>query len=396
MARPRRDVHDKTMSEAPPRAPLSLRARLLAALLLILAYVAYRAPAHLAAASLLLRVAATDGAPAHVWGARVFDVDETNTEVALPDGRVSVARLYTPRGAKDAPGFVVVHGVHRLGIDEPRLVRFARAISATGVIVLTPRVDEIADYRIDPISIATIGAAASDLHHRLGGRPVGVFGMSFAGGLALLAASDPRFANDIHTVVAVGAHDDLERVARFFLTSKTTRPDGTELALKAHEYGALVLVYSNLEAFFSAEDVPIARDALRAWLWEQYDAAKARSASLSPAGKKRIEALFAGDIASVRVEIQHVLETLGPRLATVSPHQRMADLRAHVFLLHGAGDPVIPASETEWLERDVPASALDAVLVSDAIQHVELRGTPSAREEWQLVHFMALALESVR
>src|SRR3954470_14389514 len=37
------------------------------------------------------------------------------------------ARLYFPRGAKAGEGIVVAHGVHYRGIDERRLVPFARA-----------------------------------------------------------------------------------------------------------------------------------------------------------------------------------------------------------------------------------------------------------------------------
>jgi len=66
------------------------------------------------------------------------------------------ARLYLPRGVTDAPGLVMAHGVHRLGIDEPRLVRFARSLAASGLQVLTPELRELADYRLDPRSIGLV------------------------------------------------------------------------------------------------------------------------------------------------------------------------------------------------------------------------------------------------
>src|SRR5271154_4775421 len=40
-------------------------------------------------------------------------------------GGLERARIYTPERHRDAPGLVVLHGVHHLGIDEPRLVGFA-------------------------------------------------------------------------------------------------------------------------------------------------------------------------------------------------------------------------------------------------------------------------------
>ena len=44
----------------------------------------------------------------------------------------------------------------------------------------------------------------------------------------------------------------------------------------------MVLVYSHVEDFFPAEDVPAARDALRSWLWEKRDDAReAREGALA-------------------------------------------------------------------------------------------------------------------
>jgi len=40
--------------------------------------------------------------------------------------------------------------VHRAGIDEKRLVRFARTIAATGVVVMTPELAELLFRKIEP------------------------------------------------------------------------------------------------------------------------------------------------------------------------------------------------------------------------------------------------------
>ena len=193
---------------------------------------------------------------------------------------------------------VLVPGVHHLGIDEPRLVRFARAVASSGITVLTPEIAELVHYRIEGASAGEIGEAARALHEHTGA-PVGVMGMSFAGGLALLAAADTRYAPEIAFVVAVGAHDDLGRVSRFFATGDIARPDGSIARLHAHPYGPLVLVYARVEDFFPAGDVPAARDALRLWLWEKKDAARARANALSPASQAKLLALFDGKIDTI-------------------------------------------------------------------------------------------------
>jgi pimeloyl-ACP methyl ester carboxylesterase len=343
---------------------------------------------HVRAASLLARFG--DASDAKQRASAI--VTEELFPIPRPNDPSIRARLYLPRGAPRG-AIVLVPGVHHLGIDEPRLVRFARAVSASGVTVLTPEIGALLDYRIEGASADEIGEAARALHRRAGA-PVGVMGMSFAGGLALLAASDPRFAPDIAFVVAVGAHDDLARVARFFATNAIARPDGSIAHLAAHPYGPLVLVYDHLEDFFPSADLPAAKDALRLWLWEDNAAARARLAALPEASRAKLGALFDGDIARIAPELLAEIDAHVDTMRAASPRGRLANLRTPVFLLHGAGDAVIPASETLWLARDVPAGLVRDVLVSPALVHVELEGEPGVREKWALVHFMAEVLDA--
>jgi pimeloyl-ACP methyl ester carboxylesterase len=296
-------------------------------------------------------------------------------------------RWYWPRGIADPPGLVLVHGIHRLAVDEPRLVRFARALAESGVAVLPPDVRVLADYRVAARSVETIGAAAHSLHGKLS-RKVGVLGMSFAGGLSLLAACDPRFAEDIGMVVAVGAHDDAARVARFFATSRIARPDGTLASLEAHGYGVLVFVYAHADRFFPAEDLSPARAALTSWLAEQRDAAREAARAVSPASRELLENLFDHRMDPVAGLFFAAVDGDAAALSAVSPHGRLERLRVPTFLLHGAGDTVIPSTETAWLARDVPASVLRDVLISQALVHVEPGGQPTWFEQWELLHFV--------
>src|SRR6266404_1648285 len=191
----------------------------------------------------------------------------TTQEITVPGTSGPVrARLYLPAGAAHPPGMVVVHGIHHSGIDEPRPMRFSRAAAGGGFVVLTPEIDALADYHVDADSMATIGESPGWLQQRLGTGPVTVVGVSFAGGLSLLAACDPRYAPHIRALVLMGAYDDLGRVSRFLATSQAELPDGRKVPYAAHDYGAAVFVYSNLEKFFSESDLGVAHEALRDWL----------------------------------------------------------------------------------------------------------------------------------
>src|SRR5205807_4533956 len=175
-------------------------------------------------------------------------------------------RLYVPQGVDNPPGMVLLHGVHHLGIEEPRLVNFAHALAGTGIEVMTPELQDIADYHVSPRSVDQVGISAVILSHQLHQKKVGVLGLRFVGGLALLAATKPEYSGNIAFTVAIGAHDDLARVSRFFATNTIEYPDGTVAPFTAHEYGALVLAYSHLEDVCRTQDVPFAHEAPERWL----------------------------------------------------------------------------------------------------------------------------------
>ena len=143
------------------RSP-SRNARMLAWLLLLLPICDSTALSHRAGLSARRFAAAAHfrSASATGWIAN-YDVHPVDVRDTTFDfrGQPIPARVYLPRGVGFAPGIVVVHGMHELGIDEPRLVSFARSLAASGFFVMTPLVPGIADYRVEGESADVIGTA---------------------------------------------------------------------------------------------------------------------------------------------------------------------------------------------------------------------------------------------
>ncbi len=313
-------------------------------------------------------------------------------EITFPSTVTERARIFHPIGIAHPSPVVVVPGVHHLGMEEPRLRRFARALASHGYLVLTPQIDDLTDYNITRESATVIGDAVHELARRSGAPKVGLLGLSFAGGMALIAASDPSVGQQLSGVIAIGAHDDLNRVLDFFETDETHAPDGTVLKMKAHEYGSLVTAYSHASAFFAPEDVAQARITLRALLWEHLPEAHADAVKLSPAGQARMALLFAHNTKSLVPDTRRVLAAVRPELDAASPHYYIARVHVPVLLLHGSADNVVPPTETLWLERDLPPGVLRAALISPAIGHVEVGGA-NTLDKLRLVHWMEQMLE---
>lgn len=300
-------------------------------------------------------------------------------------------RLYIPQAVENPHAILLLHGVHHLGIDDPRMWALARSLASTGVLVMTPELQDLADYRVTARTIDVIGDSAMVLSTKVN-HTVGVIGLSFAGGLSLLAAEKPEYAGKMGYVLAIGSHDDMGRVARFFAANVITKPDGSETPFQAHEYGALVLAYAHLEDFFSQEDIPVARDILRQWLWELPNAEKNVTA-LSPTGKTEMDHLL-HHREQIRGVLLQEIELHKDEMDAVSPHGKIASMTVPVYLLHGAGDTIIPASETLWLAKDLPPQEMKADLISPALVHVNMEDKVSIQQQWQLMDFMSQVLDA--
>ena len=332
--------------------------------------------------------------PALVRWLVVEPVKTTELTLTLPSG-VERARMYTPVNHPDAPGMVVVHGVHHLGMDEPRLEAFASAMAGCGLRVVTPELTDIKDYHIGASSIASIGDTTAWMASESGDKPVAVMGLSFSGSLSLLAAAEPQYKKDIKFVVAVGSEDEMLRVANYYLTGKAVRPSGDAEVLAPHEYGALVLEYESLQDFVPAADRDAVRMVLRNHLYEDYAAERAALAKLTPRQLAEARQLMDTTSAATRKMIEKSDQRHSAEMASVSPDGQLAQLETPVFLLHGEGDNIIPSAETQWLEQDVPKQAMEASLISPVISHLDLAGNgPGFADQWRLVHFFAKILHA--
>ncbi len=160
------------MPSSSQKSRLLAWALLLVPVVLILLYPI--AQDYLRAASLLTRISDPN---AQGWIAN-YDVHPVDTRDESFDfnGKPTPARMYSPRGVGFAPGIVVVHGMHELGINEPRLVSFARSLAASGFFVMTPQVQGLADYRVEAESAAVIGTAAQFFAQQLGSAECGSAG----------------------------------------------------------------------------------------------------------------------------------------------------------------------------------------------------------------------------
>jgi dienelactone hydrolase len=325
--------------------------------------------------------------PGDAGGPRLI---ETELTLAGRSGPIR-ARLYHREDLARGPGLVVAHGVHYRGIDERRLVPFARELARAGRIVLTPELSELADYRLTRKGVSVIEDATLYLGDRrdlVDEQRVGVMGFSFAGGLALVAASGERLRGRVEYVTSVGGHHDLRRVLGFLLRDRIETPAGVRHRA-AHEYGLVVLVYGYLDHFVPAVDEEAVAEAFRHWLHEDRPLSHEAAARITTAdGKALFERLTQSRLRELAPEIERVLLSHAGEFAELSPRGKLARVGVPVYLLHGSRDSVIPASESEWAALELDG-APHRVLVSPLLEHVELGRDVSLQDGFALLEFMA-------
>jgi dienelactone hydrolase len=365
-------------------------------LVVLLALGAWAAIPYVRAASLVVRMAGLRGP----WLDRLASfqhvpVTTRDSTIAARAGRMRV-RIYQPE-TRRAHAVLLTGGVHAKGIDEPRLMKLARDLAVAGTPVVTAEIDDLLHYRITPKLTDSIEDAilwvAADPALAPDGR-LGVFGVSFAGGLSIVAAGRPRVAPHVAYVVSFGGHGSLPDVVRFLCTG--VQPDGTKRA--PHEYSLVVTLMNTAEEMVPADQVAPLRAAIMSNMKAQHLAMVDQKAAAAEFTRTQTLTAALPEPARTLMSLanERKVAELGPMLLphtggfTGDPALSPANhptVTAPVFLLHGADDNVVPAIESRRLATALEGTAPVHLLVTSLITHAEVDHPPTAGEVWQMIRF---------
>ena len=228
-----------------------------------------------------------------------------------------------------------------------------------------------------------------------------MIGISFGGGLSVVAAGRPSLLGRVAYVMAFGGHADLPRTLTYLCTG--VQPDGT--VRPPHDYGLAIVLFGVADRVVPPDQVEPLRTAILSYLEAsrlamvdqaraalEFSKAKALAEGLEEPAHTYMNYVNTRDVA-------HLGPVLLPHLAGLGGDPALSPARSPfpkgpVYLLHGTEDNVVPAIESTLLARDLAARGVPVhVLLTPLITHAEVDRTSTLRAIWQLIHFWASLLD---
>jgi dienelactone hydrolase len=324
------------------------------------------------------------------------EVAENHHRIPWRSGLLA-ARSYSP-SRRSGRGFLLVPGVHASGVEEPRLVGFARDLASLGHVVVTVGPPDLARYEVTPATTDAIEDAARWVSSQPELAPdgrVGMMGISFAGGLSIVAAARPSIRDKVAVVVSLGGHGDLPRTLRYLCTGRL--PDGS--LHPPHDYGVVIILLSVADQVVPADQVDLLRQAVLTFLEASrldlvdkslslatFEKVRALEPTLPEPTRTLVNAVNRRDVATLGAVLLPHVSSLGDD-AALSP-EHASPPSAPIYLLHGAGDNVIPAAESKLLAQALTRRGVTVhVLATPLITHAEVDRASSVADIWHLVAF---------
>ncbi len=229
------------------------------------------------------------------------------------------------------PVVVYANAATPLGVEQPAVGRFLSGLAGAGFVAVAPELPRVREGEVTPETIDSLVAVAG-----AAGSRIALIGASTGAGLAILAAGDPRLANRVTAVAAVGPFASLRNVLQLATTG----------------------VYG---------DRPYPAAPLLA-------RAAARSLAASAPDDPTVPALLANRHPRRFDELYKALEPDTRALVwELSPLARIGHVLAPVELASSPSDPFFPVDES----RALAAAGRDVRLtVTPALLHVKPRVRP--------------------
>jgi alpha-beta hydrolase superfamily lysophospholipase len=311
------------------------------------------------------------------------------------DGRRYEASLFTP--AEPPAGTIIfIPGLHKDGRHQHQVGSLGRTLARLRFVVLVPDLVEMRALQVAASNVQDVSNAIRYLRNTREidtGSRLGIIGISYGAGPAVLAAADPGVAAEVDFVVTLGGYYDLRHVVRYSTTGFIVEPStgrlkkaGTPPGPDNRWYFAL----GNLGKLSRARD----REAVRKYVMSRFrrgifsDWIDRPPENLAPDAAALLAVTENSNPARVMPLLASLSEPIRRRLRLLDPSRTdLSCLSAEVMLIHGHADQVIPVAESQNFASKVKRSRL---FLLEQFGHIRFKSLGAAG---QLVPMLEYLLE---
>ncbi len=288
------------------------------------------------------------------------------------------ADLYAPAWGRRHPGLILVNGAVAEGRKYPPLVGAARAVARAGYAVLVPELGDVRALVVSPASVEdlvkSIGVFRGQPEVSPG--PIGLYGFSLGGSLALLAAEDPRTSGQLAFVADLGGYYRLSDMIRAATTQ--TLP-GVSGVVRVDPLVSFIAINSVIQLMSPGADRVLLTETLRRATVEDPLAAFAalRPDQLTPVGRPVLALIQNRDGARADALILRVDPLIRQTIDALSPATHLERIGVPVWVLHDENDPFVPSQESRLLAQDPRGHGQIRLSMTMLLKHTEFLDLPA-------------------
>ncbi len=289
------------------------------------------------------------------------------------------ADLYLPADSIEA-AIVIIPGLNRDGKDDLRLINLANTLTRSHFAVLIPNIPENLEFIISTDNIEFVKAAfqrLKNLQILSNVDRLGVGGISFGAGPAILIGLDPTLTNDIDFIVNIGGYYDLRNLIAFYTTGQLISAEPAD-----YRQNRQIKAEQNLKwvfglSFASLLQTPVDKETLEKYakhvLSNQRNLHAPLPKNASPNSTALLALLDNKDPDKVYELIEKLPAKIRASITALNPaEQDLTKIKAKLLLIHGYNDHIIPAQESIMLAARFPKHQRQLSILR-GLGHVEFK-----------------------
>ena len=287
------------------------------------------------------------------------------------DGTDGEADIYVIPDGKRRAGLLVFLGANAAGANDPEVINLGKALARAGFAVMyywSPTMGQQA--QIDPGEVANLVAAFEHLGRQefVDPQRIGLAGFSVGASFALVAAADPRIADDIDFVNAFGGYYDTPDLMVQIAAGRAIYEDGE----RPWEVDKLTRrVYENM--LNDALDELAHREAAQGYANGSYHPPTPNLPTEALASLSLLDG--ADSVAEARRLYEQLPAEFRQQVASISPSRYVQQWSGQTAMrvMHDRGDPLIPAGESRRLVDALQQQRPDITVYyteTDVFRHV--------------------------